>query len=203
MARRGANGFRHKIQSKPNDSSGFSLIELMLTATIIVAIVAMAVPNLIQAMRAYQLTAAAHSVSDLIQRARYEAIKRNTKITCYFSLASTPASAWVDVNSTGTLAANDPQVSYPAEISPTGGSLPSTTSMGFPAVTRVSNSGSIAFDSRGAVDYTGVVGGPTVWVLYFTRAGDSSYGAKAVSVEPLGRSKLWSAPASVSTWQSQ
>lgn len=192
---------RIQIKRKPKSSVGFSLVELTIVVVIGLAIMAISIPNFLRMMRGYQLNSDAHSISDLIQRARYEAIKQNTKITCYFSLGSTPASAWVDVNRTGTFAGNDPKVSYPAQVSPAGASLPSSASMGFPAVTQVSNSGSITFDSRGAVDYTGVVGGPTVWVLYFTLNGDSTFGAKAISVEPLGRSKIWSAPPSSSIWQ--
>ena len=112
--------------------------------------------------------------------------------------------AWVDLNGTGVLASNDPEVFYPATILPTGGSLPSSASMGFANATTVANAGVITFDSRGAVDYTGVAGGPTVWVLYFTYNNDTSYGAKAVTVEPMGRTKVWSATPGVtsSSWRS-
>jgi Tfp pilus assembly protein FimT len=182
--------------------SGFSILELTITVAIVFIVSAIAIPNFLRAMNSYRLSSTARSVSDLCQRARYEAIKQNTKITCYFSLGTAVQSVWVDVNGTGTFAANDPKLFYPTQIFSTGNSVPSAASMGFPGVTQVSNSGSITFDSRGAVDYTGVVGGPTVWVLYFTFNHDSNYGAKAITVAPLGRSKVWSAAPMASTWRS-
>jgi len=185
-----------------NLCAGFSLPELTIVVVIVLIICAIAIPSFLRMMNAYQLTATARSVSDLLERARYEAIKQNTKITCHFSLGAVPQSAWVDVNGTGTLAGNDPKVFYTAQVLSTGSALPPVSSMNFPVVTPVTNSGVIVFDSRGAVDFTAVPGGPTVWVLYFTLNNDPSYGAKAVTAEPFGRSRVWFAPPS-STWQAQ
>lgn len=177
---------------------------MAIAVVIIMIVAAVAIPNFLRATNNYKLTSTARNISDLIEQARYQAIKKNTKVSCYFSLGATPPSAWVDINGTGILASNDPKVAYPAQILPTGASLPSTASMGFANATTVANTGTITFDSRGAVDYTGVVGGPTVWVLYFTFNNDSSYGAKAVSLEPLGRTKVWSAAlgANSGSWHS-
>ena len=189
-----------KDQSRPNSHSGFSMIELLVTILIMLVIAAIAIPNFMRQLNSYKLASTARSVSDLIQRTRYEAIKQNTKITCHFALGATPPSAWIDINGTGSFANNDPEVVYSAPILPTGTALPGAASMGFPGVTTVAPTGTVTFDSRGAVDYTGVAGGQTVWALYFTYNNDVNYGAKAVSVEPMGRSKVWSATPGSSSW---
>jgi prepilin-type N-terminal cleavage/methylation domain-containing protein len=182
---------------------GYSLIELLATVVIILIISGIAIPSMLRMMNGYQLTATARSISDLVERARYEAIKQNTKINLHFTLGAVPQSVWVDVNGTGTLAGNDPKAFYPGQVLSTGTSIPAVTSMNFPTVTQVANTGVITFDSRGAIDYTGVVGGPTVWILYFTMNNDASYGAKAITVEPYGRSKVWSSPPGSGNWQVQ
>jgi Tfp pilus assembly protein FimT len=183
-------------------SSGYSLIELLGVTVIILIISGMAIPSMLRMLNGYQLTATARSIADMVERARYEAIKQNTKINLHFSLGAVPQSVWVDVNGTGTLAGNDPKAFYTSRVLSTGTALPAVTSMNFPTVTQVANAGVITFDSRGAVDYSAVPGGPTVWVLYFTMNNDASYGAKAVTVEPYGRSKVWTAPpaSGAGTW---
>jgi prepilin-type N-terminal cleavage/methylation domain-containing protein len=191
-----------KDHFRPNSDSGFSTIELLVTILIMLVIAAIAIPNFMRQITLYKSASTARSISDLIQRTRYEAIKRNTKVTCHFALGAT-SNAWIDINGTGVLANNDPKVIYPAPMLSTGSALPGTASMNFPTVTAVAAAGTITFDSRGAVDYTGVPGGQTVWVLYFTYNNDANYGAKAVTVEPMGRTKVWTANPGTSTWQSQ
>jgi type II secretory pathway pseudopilin PulG len=191
-------------RSAPRRShSGYSVIEMFLAVTAILIISAFAIPAFQRIANGFLLKSAAQSVSDLIERARYEAIKQNTKISCHFALAAAPPMVWIDVNRTGVLAANDPRAYYrpPVFNAAPGGWVPGPASLGFPNTTQVVNGGVITFDSRGAVDFTGVPGGPTVWLLYFTFNGDQNYGARAISVEPLGRSKVWSASAGgAATW---
>ena len=182
---------------------GFSTVELGTTVAIILITAAITVPNAVKATNTYSVNNTAFSVSSLIQRARYEAIKQNTKISCYFQ--TSPLAVWVDVNGTGSFSANDPKFVYPSQVQAGGSSAPSYGSMNFSSTTDPTTLGRITFDSRGAVDYSGTTppNTPTVWVLSFSLNGDSSYGYKAVSVEPLGRTKIWTAPAGSTSWQSQ
>jgi prepilin-type N-terminal cleavage/methylation domain-containing protein len=66
-------------QSKLNADErlrGFTLLELMLVATLIVVIAAISIPNFIQVWQNAQLRAAAAEVADLTQQARMSATNR-------------------------------------------------------------------------------------------------------------------------------
>lgn len=189
--------------ARHRNHSGYSVVEMVFAVTVILIVSAIAIPAFQRIVNSYLLRNTARSVSDLIERTRYEAIKQNTKVSCHFALGAAPPMVWMDLNRTGVLAANDPRLIYrpPVFSAVSGGWVPGPASMGFANATQVANGGVITFDSRGAVDFTGVPGGPTVWLLYFTFNGDSNYGSKAISVEPLGRSKVWSASAGgAATW---
>jgi len=187
------------------DRSGFSLIELVIVVAIILVVSAIAVPAFVRMTNSTKLTTTTREVSDLIQRARLDAVKKNTKVQCHFDLAAVPPVVWVHVVGTAAPVATDPQAYFPGPVrfAASGGWIPGPASMGFPSTTPVAAGGVITFDSRGAVDFTGVAGGPTAWVLYLDFNGNSSYGAKGISVEPLGRSKIWLAPHGATAWTSQ
>ncbi len=178
------------------------MLELSVSLAVMLIIAAISVPYFLRGMNEHTLNNAAMNVSSLIQRTRYEAIKRNRRMVCYGQQVNANLfRVWVDLNGTGALAANDPEYVYPnpvRNVAP-GGTIPGPASMGFPAAQ--TPPGFIAFDYRGAVDFTGVPGGPTIWAIYFSFNNDPTYEYKSVTVEPLGRSKVWTA-ASNSTWHS-
>lgn len=190
-----------KMRNHPKHSHGFSMLELCVSLAVMLVVAAISVPYFLRGMNEYKLSNAAMNVSSLIQRTRYEAIKRNRRMVCYQTIAGATITVWVDLNGTGALAPNDPQYVYPQSVfnAAPGGTVPGPASMGFPNAQIPA--GSIAFDYRGAVDFTGVPGGPTIWAVYFTFNNDPTYEYKAISVEPLGRSKVWTA-ASKSAWHS-
>jgi type IV fimbrial biogenesis protein FimT len=63
-----------------NSQSGFSLIELMIGVVILGILTAVAVPSFQTWMRNSQIRNAAESISNGIQKARAEAVSRNTRI---------------------------------------------------------------------------------------------------------------------------
>ena len=68
--------------------SGFSMIELMIVCVIMVIIAGIAVPNIFQTYRNYQLDSAGHSVASLLQQARMQAVKTNLPAYANFTNAS-------------------------------------------------------------------------------------------------------------------
>ena len=53
------------------------MIELMIVCVIMVIIATLAIPNIFQTYRNYQLDSAGHSVASLLQQARMQAVKTN------------------------------------------------------------------------------------------------------------------------------
>jgi type IV fimbrial biogenesis protein FimT len=64
-----------------NKSRGFSLIELMVTIVVMAILASVAVPNFQSWLRNTQIRNAAESVTNGLQRARAEAVSRNTNVT--------------------------------------------------------------------------------------------------------------------------
>jgi prepilin-type N-terminal cleavage/methylation domain-containing protein len=63
---------------RKNPSSGFSLVELMVVIAIIVIVSAASIPMGLNFARVYKITGAAQGLAAEIQRARAQAVKRNT-----------------------------------------------------------------------------------------------------------------------------
>ena len=63
-----------------NDYSGFSLIELLITLTVLSIVLAMGVPSAIGWVRAMEVRSSAESLRSALQRTRAEAVARNTRV---------------------------------------------------------------------------------------------------------------------------
>ena len=63
-----------------NDYSGFSLIELLITLTVLSIVLAIGVPSVIGWVRAMEVRSSAESLRSALQRARAEAVARNTRV---------------------------------------------------------------------------------------------------------------------------
>jgi Tfp pilus assembly protein FimT len=178
---------------------GLSIVELLVTTMIILLIAAIAIPQIQQSLATYRLNGAAINVSGMLQRARFEAIKRNTMVRCRTQTVGNVTTVWVDLNNDGLPNSPEPQYVLPAEVQwvNPGGTVPTGTSFNLGATQQPA--GIITFDSRGAVNFGG--GAQTVYVLYLGYLGNSTYGYRAVTVQPLGRTKVWSASSS-GTWHS-
>lgn len=65
---------KHKLQR------GFSLLEMLVVIGIMLILMAIAIPNLMRAIRNYQLESAGRQIGEMILRARYEAMQRNRRV---------------------------------------------------------------------------------------------------------------------------
>lgn len=99
--------------NRHNGEAGFSLLELMVVLIIMLVMMALAIPLLLQAIEGYQMEGAARSVAALVGRARYDAMRRNTR-TCVAFIPSpfTPGEIDYLMNTTG--AGADPCAAAPA-----------------------------------------------------------------------------------------
>jgi len=104
--------------------SGFSLLEMLVVVAILITVMAIAAPSLLRAINSYRLESTARGVSGLIQRTRFEAMRRN-RTTC---------TGFVDLGSEGRYVM-DIQGATPSPCTET----PPTLNDGEPAVATPSN----------------------------------------------------------------
>lgn len=70
-----------KMYQKPNKSSGFTLIELIVTVSIAAILMAMAIPSFVETIKSNRLTTYANEFVAALNMARSEAIKRGVQVT--------------------------------------------------------------------------------------------------------------------------
>lgn len=92
-------------------SRGFSLLEMLVVVTIIMIISGIAAPSLIRSVRGYQTEAAIRNMSNMILRTRYEAIRRNQRVSTLYETGGwgQPSRWGIDLNGNGVLDANEPR----------------------------------------------------------------------------------------------
>jgi Tfp pilus assembly protein FimT len=174
--------------------SGFSMVELMIVCVVMVIIAGLAVPNIFQTYRNYQLDSAGHSVASLLQQARMQAVKTNLPAYVNFTNAAAGNMAFVTNDPANTTyAAGEPDVQLSPAVTfqaapPDHAQLDAYLSAGTPQV-----AGSIGFNARG-LPCTESGGNPTVCAA--TTAGfewfmQSAGGWEAITVTPSGRIKSW------------
>ena len=76
--------------------SGFTLMELMITIAIISIMAAIAVPGFIGWLPKYRLGNAARDILSVVEKARMEAVKRNTSVGLAFNTGSDSYTLWID-----------------------------------------------------------------------------------------------------------
>ena len=197
------------VTAKSRHARGFSLVELLVVLVIIMIVSGMAVPQVVNTLRSYQVSSAASQVADAIKFSRFEAIRRNSNTSFLASPLGTRWALGTDSNGNGALDVSERQYDMSGNMTlltaaavPTSGTLAAALNVG--AVTVLSGNAAvqaIAFDPRGAVNFAASAGGvATVYVFYVGPAFQSTQDYRAVVVMPSGITQVWTGSA-LTTWR--
>lgn len=186
---------RHRC---PTKSAGYSLVEMMMTLAVGLILLSVAMPAMIGAIQGYRLNSTAQQVANLVELTRYTAIRRNSTMTFREAVQNGNTIFYIDLKGNNQLDPLDPMIVLPADmqlannqpLTPKAASTGLTPTQDF--VTQMT------FDYRGTVSLQ--PGGPLA--AYFLALGyvnQAQYGCRAITVTPMGQTKIWKAPAS-GTW---
>ena len=169
-----------------------------MTLAIGLVLVSVALPTMIGAIQAYRLNSSSQQVADLVELTRYTAIRRNSLMALQSVVKNGRTIFYIDLNANGALDANEPLVMLPGDMQLANSQAltPNATSTGLNPTQDFA--GKITFDYRGTVNFP--VGGPVA--AYFLTLGyvtQSQYGCRAITLTPMGQTKMWKAPAG-GTW---
>lgn len=186
--------FRGRSSLAPaRNKRGFSAVELVIVLAIMMTMMAISAGPLIRSYRNYRLSNVASEVANILQRTRYEAIRRNTPIACRWQ--DPTKTLFIDVNKNNTIDPGERILLLPQDMDILGsGSVPGASSMGYANLPQVPplGTGMVAtVDARGTVSYGAAA--PVVYVIYLGYPGNSGSGFRAVTLTPTGQTKVWSA----------
>jgi type IV fimbrial biogenesis protein FimT len=183
-------------------SRGFSIVELVVSLSVMLILTAIAIPSLMRSLRAYQLNDAATRLSAMLKFTRFEAVRRNTQVNFLMQASGTGYLVGTDSNGNNVLDPTEKQeliagyaTLLPAGVAPTPTAI--TAALGG-APLNIVYSGStvtVTFDARGAIRTA--IGGsvsPNIWVFYIGSTNDPDPGYRAVILLPGGTTQIWSAP---------
>jgi prepilin-type N-terminal cleavage/methylation domain-containing protein len=174
--------------------AGFSLVEVVIVLAVALIVTAIAIPTALTQYRQYRLTSAAIGVSNFFQRCRFEAIRLNTNVSCLWVPQQGGTMFWIDQNNNGAIDPTEPQYFLPADfqVSPAGAPPPPPAT---PGATVLGTQGAVQFNPRGGVN---IAGADVISFNYTSPA--LPYGYRAITITPIGRTKVWGAAQSSSSW---
>jgi len=177
--------------------TGYSLVEMMVTLAVGMILVSVALPTMIGAIQAYRLNSVSQQVANLVELTRYTAIRRNSVMTLQRVVQNGSTILYIDLNGNGLLDANEALVMLPSDMQIANGQplTPDPASIGLPTQ---DFGGQITFDYRGTLNFVGGIA-PNAYFLALGYTTQAQYGCRAITVTPMGQTKVWKAPAS-GTW---
>lgn len=168
-----------------------------MTLAIGLVMASVALPFVVGAVQSYRLNSSAQQIASLIDLARYSAIRLNKLVNIQRTTQNGNTVLYVDLKGTG-FDANDPVVILPSDmqIATADPLTPNSSSMGLGTTTNFDTT--ITFDFRGVLY---LPPGSTMQPIFLAigYASQAQYGTRAVSVTPMGQTKMWKAPPS-GTW---
>ena len=181
---------------------GFSLVELLIVAAVMLIVAAFAVPTVVKTMDGMRVRGSLNSAVSLAQRTRYQAIKGNVTERLHVTTVSGQAVLFTtDLSDTNTAPVGGDLLLHGVIWMPTQIAInvtPATTLTGTGMwgsnVTPIVNQ-DIYFNSRGmpcATPSGSSICSPTTgYVYYFQYVGSSGSRWAALSVSPAGRIESW------------
>ena len=169
------------------------MAELVVSILVMMILTALAIPSLMRSLRVYQLNGAAANLSDLLKFTRFEAVRKNKKMSFLLAPAGPGWIAWTGPPTDAAPSPTEKQILV--------GGYASLVTAGAPPGPNIAGSGTLnvlsgslctpacfAFDARGAVSPL------QAYVLYIGSIGDADPSYRAVVLLPSGSTQMWSAP---------
>jgi prepilin-type N-terminal cleavage/methylation domain-containing protein len=168
---------------------GFTMLEVVIVLAVMLVLSAITLPSALQSLSNYRLNVATTSVQNIIESARFNAVRRNTKISLRQTALAGQTAFYVDLTGGGYVN-TDPVYLLPKNVQVAPAGAPAATSTGL-ANTAALGAGCITFTSRGVVDYSTCGGGvQSVWFISLGSNGTNP-GYRAITVTPMGQAKTW------------
>jgi Type II transport protein GspH len=187
--------------------AGFSILELVITLTVILILTVVAIPVVLKTVKVYHLNATAGQISGMLKYTRFEAIRRNTPVNCQIAQTVTGWILWADSNKNGQPDPTEKQIMVigsetliPAAGAPNPAALTGALgpgAAGLPLTVLSGVNSFMIYDPRGAVFFAGA---PTIYVLYLGNPADAAEGFRAIVVLPSGVVQVWTGSAA-GNWQ--
>jgi type II secretory pathway pseudopilin PulG len=173
---------------------GFSLLELVIVIGMMMVLSAIAIPSVLQSVSVYHLNDAATSMQNIVEVARFNAIRHNTQLNLRQAVVGGQTVFYVDVAKSSAYVNTDPAYFVPVSVQLAPGGAPAAGTTGL-ANTAALGGGCIGFNSRGLVDYSTC--GAGVQKVWFISIGltNGTGGFRAVTVTPMGQAKSWAGQA--------
>jgi Tfp pilus assembly protein FimT len=145
---------------------------------------------MIGAIQSYRLNSTSQQIANLMELTRYTAIRRNTVETLQMAVINGSTVFYIDLNGNGTLDPNEPMVMLPSDMQLANNQplTPGPASFGFAPTQNFTSQ--ISWDYRGTVNFSGG-GGVAAYVLAVGFVTQAQYGCRAVTVTPMGQTKVW------------
>jgi len=194
--------------ARQRSKAGFSLIELLVVVAVMLVVAAFATPTLTTTLDSFRMRGTMSSIANMAQRARTQAIKKDTSQRIHFATVNKEAVAFVtDANDPNVIpVVGDPQLSdqywMPGQLSlsvaPTGsGAPPPLTGLSMWGTALVPNKSpqDPYFNSRGMPclpdPVTGVCSPTTGFLYYYRYRRGGTVRWVATSISPAGRIQSW------------
>lgn len=175
------------------------MIELLVVVGLMMVLSAIAVPSVMQSLYVYRLNDAATSVQNLVEVARFNAVRRNSTVSFRKTTINAQTVYYADLTNSGVYVNTDPAYFVPTNVQIAPAAAPAAATTGL-ANTAALGNGCISFNSRGVVDYTTCGAGvQSVWFISLglatgpggLPAGTAGY--RAITLTPMGQAKSWTA----------